>query len=194
MTPRPSSPRAFTIVELLTVVVILGILAGAILPRLFGNDRREAAQELRRVEDLLSSAASRESFTSTPVALEYEEGTLRIVVLRAPETLTPWSGPGTWVEDPLARPVTLEHLSLATASASGQVLGDESWRVDLTTLEARPGIALGLIDGRGGEWVVYLAPDAERARTTEIGRGTDATDLALVTVDLDEIGREEDPW
>jgi len=194
MHDRRSNRRAFSIIELLTIVVILGVVAGVVLPRLVGNDRRAAQRELQQVEDLLTSAASREAFSSTPVALAFEDGTLRIRVLRSPEELTPWSGPGTWVDDPLARPVTLEHLRLASASASGQVLADDAWRVDMTTLEARPAVALGLTDSRGNDWVVHLASEAERATTSTLDAGTTSDGLAGQAVDLDEIGREEDPW
>lgn len=194
MTAQRSNPRAFTIIEVLTIVVVLGVLAGITLPRLFGNESRLAGRELQSVEDLLSAAATREAFSSTPVALEYADATLKLVMLRAPEDFTPWSGDGTWVDDPLARRVTFSHLQLSTASASGLTLAPDEWRIDLTTLEARPAVALGVTDGNGNDWVIYLAPDADQARTMTLDAASTLDMLEQTAIDLDLSGREEDPW
>jgi hypothetical protein len=194
VTAHRSNPRAFTIIELITIVVIIGVLAGVTVPRLLDLSDRAVMGELRDVADVLSSAGVRESLSSTPVAIEYRDSTFRLLTLRAPDELTPWSGYGQWVEDPLARPVRLDLLALGTASAGGQVLDREAWRVSLSTLEARPAIALGLADRSGRAWAVWLASDADRASIAELGVGVTAEDLQPGPIDLDASGREEDPW
>ena len=186
--------RAFTIIELLTIVVILGIIAGVTLPRLVDRDRRAVQRELLSVRDLLSTAAAREETTSAPIALAYDERTLRLLSLRAPEALTPWSGEGTWADDPLATPVRLDRLELVSATAAGQALDRNEWRVGLHALEARPSVALALSDGRGSTWLVWLAPDAMRARSAPLTDATRAEELEGPSVDLDLTGQEEVPW
>lgn len=194
ITPRATPTRAFTIIELLTIVVILGILAGITLPRLVGQTGRAASRELEGVEDFLTAAGTRESLTSAPLAIEYEDDTLTLVTLRAPEDFSPFSPPGTWVPDPLVEPVTLAHLELNTAAASGQTLDDDEWRISFSTIEARPAVALGLSDPEGNQWLVWLPPDSTRARTSKLTAGVRADDLRQTTVDLDAAGREDDPW
>jgi hypothetical protein len=98
------------------------------------------------------------------------------------------------VEDKLALPVRLDLLTLGTASAGGQMLDGEAWRVSFSTLEARPAIALGLADRQGRAWAVWLASDADRAQIASLGGGVTADDLQPSPVDLDATGREEDPW
>ena len=194
MIARRHNPRAFTIVELIVIVVILGVLAGVTVPRLLDLSDRAVAGELRDVADLLSSAGAREALSSAPVAIEYRDQIFRLLTLRSPDELTPWSGYGQWVEDKLALPVRLDLLTLGTASAGGQMLDGEAWRVSFSTLEARPAIALGLADRQGRAWAVWLASDADRAQIASLGGGVTADDLQPSPVDLDATGREEDPW
>src|SRR5215510_3248159 len=73
---------AFTLIEMIVVIIIVGVLAGVLLPQALSNTGRRAETEAQNVQRLISIAAERESLSPEPVAVEYDEtsATLRILV------------------------------------------------------------------------------------------------------------------
>ena len=69
MTAAVRQPRAhaFTLIELVVVIVILGIAAAAIAPRFVGGSARSAEVSALGVRDLISAVATRSVLTGLPL-------------------------------------------------------------------------------------------------------------------------------
>ena len=62
---------AFTLIEMLVVVVIISILAAAMIPSMLNVGQRQAEQEARAVQRLLSIAAEKADVWNQPVAIDF---------------------------------------------------------------------------------------------------------------------------
>ncbi len=190
------SPRAFTLLELIVVVLVLGVIVGALAPRLGDSSLRRAQQQARDVVGLLSTAARRDAAGGARLALEYQpdEKRLALLVLRAPE-------PGSralpsWSIDPLAPPVTLENIRLRDALADGAPLDRRGWRLEFPQNQPRPEIELRLETGDPPRaltaWSVLLLPGASAAALD--GLGSNSPRPVLRSIDLDAMGKGAQSW
>lgn len=152
------APAGFTLLELVLVIVLMAVLAGVTLPRLAGNERRQAELELGAVETFLTAAAEREAFTSQPIGISFDAsaaqggrssrgatepsitGQLTFWVRRTVDPKK--SEVPEWVQDPLVPPVRLSVLTLREATAGGLKLEPRSWRVNFPQSEPRPNLSL----------------------------------------------------
>ncbi len=190
MTPRHAN--AFTLLELITVIVILAVVSGLLLPRLVNWDERRAEAGVQRVADVLSAAARRHLFSTQRLALGFdrESGNLRVLILRlsTPASFDP--GDAAWVDDPLTLSADLEGLDLVEASADSKALDARRFRIDLPPAEPRPAIALTLATPGGqGLWTVHLPAAAERATVTAGGAAA-----IEERIDLDRAGLKDEAW
>ena len=76
--PCARAGAAFTLIEAIVVIVIIGILATAIVPRMLNVGQREAELEARAVQRLLSVAAEKCAIWNRSVAVDCnaDKGTL----------------------------------------------------------------------------------------------------------------------
>lgn len=182
-------PSGFTLVEVIVVVIILGLAAGLIVPRIAGSDLRRAEAEARAAAALVSVGAHRSALPGARLALEYdaEQSTLRLV------RLDPGPPPG-WRAEPLTREVALSASRLSGAFADAAALDDRGWRIELAGAVRRPTLEL-IIESRTGArqsriWRIGLRPYASAADLVA-GGGPDAWPGAI---DLDAVGRGEERW
>src|SRR5262245_48112392 len=99
------TPRGFTLIEMIVVVVILAIMAAMVVPRLGSSQRREFHLAIDQVSDLLTMYAQRESLGQKIVGLQYAGNEVRMMVLDY-DNSRPGS-PATWHTDVYVEPVTL---------------------------------------------------------------------------------------
>lgn len=202
--------RAFTLIEIIVVLVILGVMAGLILPHALGNNGRRVEAEARAAQHLLSMAAERDTLSLEPQAIEYDDtaSQLRLLVRRTGAAFGAPARPAEpeqWRPDPMSLPVVFTTGRLAQAWSDGRPLPRSRWRVIFSQDQARPSLALQIeprdsADDSGGNspraaWQVSLSPEASSATRTPVeGGGGLAPSAGSRSIDLDATGRGDKPW
>lgn len=178
--------RAFSLVELVVVIVLLAIAAAVVLPRMVSGSGREVRSRADAIASLLSTAARRDSLTSQRVGVEYslEDAQLRVVVLTSGERGSVWS------RDPLTPPVSLGITRVIEATSNGVPLPEEGWRIELAQSGIRPSIQVMV--GASPDQDVYRVVLAPGAIEAVIYQGSAA--LPDETIDLDAAGGEDSAW
>lgn len=198
--------RAFTLVEAIVVVVLLGVLAGLTAPRLFSNDDRRAETAVRSVSAVLGVIAQRETLGTVRMALVYD-ASLRTIGLERLELPTDRDGrlvaltrrdSGQWRSDPLAPSVSINPARITMVRVDGEEIdARDEWRVEFVPGEPRPLIEIDMSStfrGRERTWRVELLPYASEAdRWSTSGANTRRTE-SLQSQDLDAVGLSEIPW
>lgn len=197
---------AFTLVEVIVVIVMLAIFGGLIVPRIIGSGVRQAEAEAKQAQRLLTTLAEREAISPEPQALEYDErdGQLRLMVMRAAAG-TSLDDPAGWRPDPGVPPLNFTQTHLAQALADGRALPRSKWRLVVAggdqprpaiTLVVRAGAAASsaAVSAETPSWVVGLGTDAPAATWgSEKSQSPGAVGLAR-SVDLDATGKGDKPW
>jgi len=140
---RSSSVRGFTLIELLVVVVIIGLLAGIVAPRYFGQIGKSNVNIARAQLDSLGKALDsyRLDVGSYPTT---EQGLQALVV--KPEGVDRWQGPYLQKQippDPWSRPYHFKSpgdhgdYDLYSYGADGQP-GGTGENVDINSWEIAP--------------------------------------------------------
>lgn len=188
---RSDSCRAFSLVEVLAVVVILAIVASVAAPRFSGWAARQTREDASQVADILSAAARRESQTIQRVAIEFYGEAGEIVM----QTLTraSLSEPGVWVRDPLVPVARLRSSQLRSILVDGVELDPRRARVEFSGMSgARPLVEVTLAGDQGRSiWRVMLSPGSMRAHVGSLFAENHSVDDVI---DLDAAGRSEEPW
>ncbi len=192
---RPLHPshhsRAFTLIELIVVVVLTAIIAGIIVPRLMQTGEREARAEADAVASLVGAAARRAGLATQRIALDFSEGRFQGMMLRSSDPESFAAADMLWAMDPFLPTLDLSHLTLVGATADGANLDDNGWRLELGA-HARPELLILLEDSRGQRWTVLLSGDGEGAIVFD-GENLPESYAGRV-VDLDRSGRGLGPW
>jgi type II secretory pathway pseudopilin PulG len=184
-----SRNRAFTIMELVVVVVLLTVSAGLVVPRLVGGEDRKVRAGAERVGELLSALARRDAMLSQPMVLLYDAARERLYG----EVLLREGGEAAWREDRLLPEASLQGLKVVSVQSDGAELDATNLRVELDQFSPRPAMRVVISDARERYfWSVDMPASALQAmvvpgdvRTT--GAGEAATDL-------DDAGLSESGW
>lgn len=193
--PSPS-PRAFTLIELIVVVVILAVIAGVILPRFTASPGRRAETSAILLADLLSAAGTREALTSQPVAVEFDSKTNTASLLdQRSRSPLDWNSRAEWAPDPLSPPVTLDDADVLAVGVDGVPVDPARWRIEFTPGTARP--AVRVVVGRHGAsqaWRLDLPRGSMRTIVEPTDRTVIQPPIEPLTVDLGSTGRGIEPW
>lgn len=187
--PRTIRVRAFSMVEVLVVLVLLAVLAGLIVPRFGSTASRRGQLEVEEFARVLSAAAIREQLTSQRLAISFEPSTATAALYRLDTSET---GRGTeWTEDALAGRATLHDVVFRRVESDGQELDPARWRVEFRRSEPRPSLrfVLATPDDKAS-WGVVLSPAASRAMIVDPARLDAESDV----VDLDKKSGGGTPW
>jgi prepilin-type N-terminal cleavage/methylation domain-containing protein len=150
--------RAFTLIELIVVVVLLGVVAGLAAPRLMSNASRRAESNMREIADVLGIAARRDASgggsagESQRLAFDGEKKTFALQVRRARvngrgET----EDAGVWRNDPLSPVVNLEYVKVSRVVIDGVAADDRAWTLDFVPGQVRPTVEMVIESVSGGD-------------------------------------------
>lgn len=187
---------AFTLVEVLVVMVIIAILATLTVPRLVGAQGRQAEVEAQGVRSVLSQAAQRDAVSSEAMAVSYDAEKRELSI----ESLADVDGERAWRPMPMIRPVRFASIELASASADGQEQPpDTSFRVQLAGAKPRPAVSLMLrttanLPGTPRAWQIDLLPGQTVATIRAVPTGAPLAAPSTTTIDLDVEGQRTQPW
>ena len=183
--------RAFTLAELVVVIVILAIAAVAVVPRLGGTARQEASNAVDRAAELVRLFAYREALGAQQVALwrDGADGRIHLIVKdRDPENP---DEPPDWRADRFAAPVALpEGLELVDARIDDRRVDPGEWNFASVPGGTRPKIALRFV-GHGVDSSVVLPAGSPSVFRVDADK---PDPFARDMIDLDRSGRGDEPW
>lgn len=176
--------RAFTLVELMVTLVIVGLILGLMVPRVATMAGRGVSAEADAVAGLLSNAAGRGAIASEP--LRVRAGAKRVEVERRFLETSGRNEVWVWRRDPFMPAVTLNRGTISEVYLDGQPVSGTPWIVELGGGRS---VELGLA-GSDARVSVALMAGALRAVVVEGERLIEPPGR----VDLDATGMESTPW
>lgn len=193
---------AFTLIELIVVMILIGIVAGTVAPRMAGMSRRRAQAEAQDVADLLQSAAQRQGVSRRGCAIDWDEerGTLLLTTRSATVRRRSVTRSEVFEEDLLTRPVYLNDLAIEDITLdSASPASDDAWRIVFEPGGQRPEVRLTLRgDAAATEslrWLITVPPMGTRVALERLAEGARATATTTEPyLDLDALGMGEQPW
>ncbi|MBX9736077.1 MAG: prepilin-type N-terminal cleavage/methylation domain-containing protein [Phycisphaerales bacterium] len=211
---RAASARAFSMVEMIVVIILIGILAAVALPRMGGTRDRAAAAESESVRQLMSSLGQRLTLSGQVVALQYEPDARRLsLLMQADATSTSSTTSSTnanaehWKLMPLVRPVTLASTRLSALVVDGRSIpvttmngnAGAPYQLEFQPGRARPVVSIVLVreDLAGDEAPAYqidLPSNEPVARVRSIASARKFMPLQTRGEDLDAAGKRDKAW
>lgn len=186
--------RAFTLLEMMIVIVIIGLMAALIMPRLGASENRHFELAVDRTSDLLLMYAQRESMGNKPVGIVHDlsSNELRLVVLDRPDA---WDQTDAeWIVDPLVRPVELPSQIIPADNieirSDGEVIDTAYWPLTADAGEQRPSVEIRL---RGPVREVTLVLPAHGIGPYKRDSARDGL-VEREPIDLDAEGRDREDW
>lgn len=204
-TSRLPLQRGFSLLEVITVVVMLGVAAGVVLPRLGTASSNTLEAELDAVASVLTAVAQRDAVSSQRLAVEYDPEGNELSTLVFQKT----AGAGNfdeevWRRDPFLGTLRLANTKIVQATVGGSRYDDGAFRMDLAPGTPRPEIVLIATPVSGdlyGSRVyrIELNSGAIDARVRLARPGGEPADISdddgrATSVDLDQRGLAEDRW
>ncbi len=194
MSPR----RAFTLIEVIVVTVMVAMLAVVLVTRLTGAATREFDLATERVSDLLLMYAIRSEFADEPVGIRVnpDRNSVTLVIRRGTRD-DAFDG---WTPDPSVPEVILPDFIQSTDlafHADGDPI-DPSDR-PLTSLPGQPRPRVDVLMRSGHprlsrEVKLVLPPNAWRPVLSDTARTEQNATISRTAVDLDTSGRWQEDW
>ena len=176
--------RAFTLVELLVTIVIVGLILGLTVPRVSALAGRGVAAEAEAIAGLLSSAAGRSAVASQPLRVRAEANS--VIVERRELERSGSRDVWVWRRDPFMPRVELSRGWIVGAYANGLNTSGPPWIIELSS-----DMSIELtMSGSEIPVAVTLMPGALRAVVVEGERAIEPPGR----VDLDASGLGTAPW
>lgn len=182
------SRDAFTLVEVIVVIVILVLVAGFVTPRLTRRSDAPAQDTAEMVRAFLSAVAARDAATSAPIAIEFDAdaNTLGLLVENDDPRVRSF-----WRRDATSPRVDLSAVHLTLALADGGALGTRGWRFEIAQAERRARIEIELQSRSSGtRWTISLEPLALRA----VSSHSNEVPISADVIDLDDTARGSWVW
>ncbi|MHC4107383.1 MAG: prepilin-type N-terminal cleavage/methylation domain-containing protein [Planctomycetota bacterium] len=188
---RSAAARAFTLVEMIVVVIIVALLFSMTIPRFAGSERRTLQTSADQVADLLLMYAQRASLDHRPVGVWYDEDRRAIMLMIVDIDEQRPDAPPDWRLDRLVAPVRLPAtVDLLDARADGEPVDLAIWPISNRPGQQRPTIEITL-GAFEHETTVMLAAHAIAPRRID---WDDDVPAERIPIDLDAEGRTREEW
>ena len=185
--PR-TNQRGFTLLEMIVVIIVIGVMAAMIVPRLSGNRNREFNLLVDQVAAIVLMFAHRSSTSTQPSGSRYDPELHQFELLGRYKDDEDYY----WEVDPLALPILfpawIEENGIEIF-IDGELMDTSQWPITATPGEVRPLIEVSL----GWESRYALISLSSHSIGPSIwldGSGTDP----LMPIDLDAQGRGREEW
>jgi prepilin-type N-terminal cleavage/methylation domain-containing protein len=182
---------AFTLLEMVVVVVILAILATLIVPRLAGNERREFRLAVDRVGDLLTMYGQRRDLAQKVVGIVHYRGDNSLAILEL-DTSDP-TAQADWRPDPYIKPVRLPSFMSdidIEFVVDGNTYDASDWPLSTEPGQQRPTVEIHM---RGADDFASLTL-APHGVSPVIVNGPNSSGIFREAFDLDGAGRGREDW
>jgi prepilin-type N-terminal cleavage/methylation domain-containing protein len=182
--------RAFTMLEMLVVIVILGLIAAVVAPRVMRSQDREAEAAVSRLADLFSAAARRDEFGSQAIALSIDKERSRVELWsRTSES----GGRSKWKADPLTPAVDVSALEITGVTSGLRELNPDEWWFEFPQTSLRPSLTVTARSLRSTKtWTLELPAGASQATLAEASNLRARDQIGVI--DLDATGKEDVAW
>jgi prepilin-type N-terminal cleavage/methylation domain-containing protein len=185
--------RAFTLLEVIAVIIVLAVLASITIPRMTGNERRQFRLTVDQVGDLLTMYAQRQNLGAKVVGLYHNRAihSLELVIL---DTDDGYSGQqANWRVDPYVPSIPLPRFMMETdfaIVANGEIIDASEYPLSSEIGQDRPWIEIHM-RGAGESAVLSLAPYgvAPMLTSSYLNAG-----VVRSRYDLDRAGRSREDW
>jgi prepilin-type N-terminal cleavage/methylation domain-containing protein len=183
--------RAFTLIEVIIVIMVIVLFAGMIVPRFFGLNKRAEQLVVDRVADIIGAFSYRDSLASGKAAIEYEHTTRRLMLLELEADPNSPDDPPVWKVDNLAPVVEIPDGIVLRAFEDGDQFAEGSFSILARSDGTRPKIEIKVL-GEDLTATILLDPWAQGPHiiSDELGFGVDLPDA----IDLDSTGQDREPW
>jgi len=182
------SRHAFTLLEIIVVIMILGVLSAMIVPRLGGTRLREFNLTVDRINDSVLMFAHRTSTSNQAAALRYDINKHQFELL----TKIKDGDEQFWKADALAKPVRLPtwfENDAITVFVDGEIVDTMQYPVTATPGEARPLIEVS-VAWENQSALISLPSHSMGPHIWREGIGEEP----LMPIDLDAQGRGREEW
>lgn len=184
--------RAFTLLEMIVVVIVLTILAALIVPRLTGNQKREFRAAVDKVSDLLTMYGQRQNLGQRIVGIQQNRYDNSIALIEIDDAGGD-PGSGNWRIDPYVKPVRLPGF-MTDSDVEFYVDGDpydaSDWPLSSEPGQERPTIEIRL---RGSEDFATLVLQPHGVAPIVVN-GENSSGINRTPIDLDNEGRSREDW
>ena len=187
--------RGFTLIELIVVMIIMGVMATMIVPRMGGQRSRAFELAADQVADLLTMYAQRDALSSQPAGILHDVQRNAVVLMILDIDPADPDAPREWRPDPLVEPVRLpSSISVdgVWLRVEGRLTDIQQWPIATTPGQDRASIEIGLATDEGLRRSLVLPGHAIVPYTP--GSDDEMTTISRQPIDLDAVGRHREDW
>ena len=178
----------FTLLEIIVVILVIGIMASMVIPRLTNTRDREFSLTVEKISDVMLMFAHRVSTSNQPVGFRFDPSENQFEVLIKFED----DGDKFWGLDPLAKPTQLPDWIESESVylyVDGELTDTTQWPITAIPGESRPLIEV-VVSHDQNNANISLPAHAMGPSISFDGYGVEV----LEPIDLDAEGRGRDEW
>jgi prepilin-type N-terminal cleavage/methylation domain-containing protein len=190
---RCSATRAFTLIEMIVVLVLIAIMAALAVPRMSGNEQREFKIAVDQVSDLLTMYAQRQNLGQKMIGIYHDRyrNSLDLVVLDTDGD--PANHSASWRPDTYVKPVILPRFMLendVAISVDGDAVDASEYPITCEIGQERPWLEIAMRGG-GERALISLAPYGV---APTLSASFASAGVQRTKYDLDGAGRSREDW
>ena len=186
--------RAFTLIELVVVMIVMSIIMAITLPRLSNTDGRKLQNAADELADMLTMFAHHAATEHRPISIshDYQRNWIVLLVMDI-DPATP-NDPPQWQIDRFVQPIKLpDSVDRTTVFGmqDGEAVDFQRWPIATKLGQPRTEIQISFTDNTGLTKTLLLKGHSLTPVQLDNAAETSAIRLAI---DLDATGRRQEDW